>query len=130
MKAKVTCGAYLGDNDATCPQTTCIRDKNHKGLCDNVHAHNDDLHARMLALPPDDRRDFLIRMDKLMREADEAIADTKINEPPVYLGPYRGAMSCPTCDSGQFAGTRDRKTFKLVAEDRCLLCGQPGIWTV
>ena len=30
------CGAYLGDNDGTCPQLTCIRRRRHDGLCDNV----------------------------------------------------------------------------------------------
>jgi hypothetical protein len=30
------CGKYLGDNDGTCPQLTCIRDKGHDGRCDNV----------------------------------------------------------------------------------------------
>lgn len=30
------CGKYLGDNDATCPQLTCIRDAGHKGDCDNT----------------------------------------------------------------------------------------------
>ena len=30
------CGKYLGDNDATCPQLTCIRDQGHDGDCDNV----------------------------------------------------------------------------------------------
>lgn len=33
------CGAYVGDNDATCPQLTCIRDRGHAGDHDNV---NDD----------------------------------------------------------------------------------------
>jgi hypothetical protein len=31
------CGQYLGDNDATCPQLTCIRTHGHDGLCDNVN---------------------------------------------------------------------------------------------
>lgn len=30
------CGIYLGDNDATCPQLTCVRDKGHPPPCDNV----------------------------------------------------------------------------------------------
>lgn len=30
------CGKYLGDNDGTCPQLTCIRERGHEGLCDNV----------------------------------------------------------------------------------------------
>lgn len=36
------CGKYLGDNDATCPQLTCIRRKDHGGLCDNVNSFEDD----------------------------------------------------------------------------------------
>ena len=30
------CGKYLGDNDGTCPQLTCVRPKGHYGDCDNV----------------------------------------------------------------------------------------------
>ena len=30
------CGKYLGDNDGTCPQLTCIRDRDHEGNCDNA----------------------------------------------------------------------------------------------
>jgi len=30
------CGKYLGDNDGTCPQLTCIRDHGHPDDCDNV----------------------------------------------------------------------------------------------
>lgn len=36
-----SCGKYLGDNDATCPQLTCIRRKNHEGLCDNVRGDDE-----------------------------------------------------------------------------------------
>lgn len=36
------CGKYLGDNDATCPQLTCIRRRNHVGLCDNTRGDDDD----------------------------------------------------------------------------------------
>jgi hypothetical protein len=30
------CGQYMGDNDGTNPQLTCIRGKGHPGLCDNT----------------------------------------------------------------------------------------------
>jgi hypothetical protein len=30
------CGRYVGDNDATTPQLTCIRWRHHGGACDNV----------------------------------------------------------------------------------------------
>ena len=30
------CNKYMGDNDATSPTLTCIREKGHPGLCDNV----------------------------------------------------------------------------------------------
>lgn len=30
------CGKYIGDNDATCPQLTCIREIGHPGFCDNT----------------------------------------------------------------------------------------------
>jgi len=30
------CGEYLGDNDGTCPQLTCIRNRGHRGPCDNT----------------------------------------------------------------------------------------------
>ena len=35
------CGKYLGDNDGTCPQLTCIRDKDHDGGCDNARDDRD-----------------------------------------------------------------------------------------
>lgn len=31
------CGKYLGDNDATCPQLTCLRLRGHQGQCDNTY---------------------------------------------------------------------------------------------
>jgi hypothetical protein len=31
------CGKYIGDNDGTCPQLTCIRAPGHEGGCDNVN---------------------------------------------------------------------------------------------
>ncbi len=31
------CGAYLGDNDGTCPQLTCLRGKGHEGAHDNMN---------------------------------------------------------------------------------------------
>ncbi len=36
------CGRYLGDNDATCPQLTCIRRYGHDGRCDNVRGDDGD----------------------------------------------------------------------------------------
>jgi hypothetical protein len=36
MASGPLCGKYLGDNDGTCPQLTCIRTRGHDGLCDNV----------------------------------------------------------------------------------------------
>lgn len=30
------CNKYIGDNDATCPQLTCIRGPGHPGPCDNT----------------------------------------------------------------------------------------------
>lgn len=30
------CGRYVGDNDGTCPQLGCIREKGHPGYCDNT----------------------------------------------------------------------------------------------
>jgi hypothetical protein len=35
------CGRYLGDNDATNPQLTCVREKGHPGFCDNTSAAPD-----------------------------------------------------------------------------------------
>lgn len=37
------CGKYVGDNDATCPQLTCIRDFGHDGLCDNSNSDPKDI---------------------------------------------------------------------------------------
>jgi len=42
---KQLCGQYIGDNDGTCPQLTCIRDLNHSGLCDNVRDDGEDEQA-------------------------------------------------------------------------------------
>jgi hypothetical protein len=36
LRRRQRCGAYLGDNDATTPQLTCLRARGHTGLCDNV----------------------------------------------------------------------------------------------
>lgn len=30
------CNRYLGDNDATSPQLTCLRPAGHRGKCDNL----------------------------------------------------------------------------------------------
>lgn len=35
------CGQYVGDNDGTCPQLTCVRRKGHDGLCDNVRGDDE-----------------------------------------------------------------------------------------
>lgn len=35
-RLRTTCGKYVGDNDGTCPQLTCIRVRGHEGPCDNV----------------------------------------------------------------------------------------------
>ena len=37
------CGVYLGDNDGTCPQLTCIRAKGHDGAHDNVRGDDETL---------------------------------------------------------------------------------------
>lgn len=36
------CRKYLGDNDGTCPQLTCIRRHGHDGDCDNVRGDDDE----------------------------------------------------------------------------------------
>jgi hypothetical protein len=44
------CGKYLGDNDATCPQLTCIRDEDHEGLRDNTRGDDEKrAHDKQLA---------------------------------------------------------------------------------
>lgn len=35
------CYKYIGDNDATCPQLTCIRDRGHVGGCDNTRGDHE-----------------------------------------------------------------------------------------
>lgn len=35
------CNSYLGDDDATNPQLTCVRTKGHEGLCDNIRGDFD-----------------------------------------------------------------------------------------
>jgi hypothetical protein len=44
----VLCRKYLGDNDATTPQLTCLRRRHHEGLCDNVRGDDDNF-----VCPPD-----------------------------------------------------------------------------
>lgn len=36
---------------------------------------------------------------------------------------------CPTCKLGVLLVQRDQKTLRLIAEDRCILCGQAVIYT-
>ena len=36
---------------------------------------------------------------------------------------------CPVCKEGLLLLVRDSKTFKLLAEDRCILCGQQFIYS-
>lgn len=45
------CGKYLGDNDGTCPQLTCIRERGHAGLCDNVNSCSDEELENLLKRP-------------------------------------------------------------------------------
>ncbi len=66
------CGAYLGDNDGTCPQLTCIRPSGHEGLHDNVSAAEGDgrppithvairFRGRTWSLPPPNRHHHVVR---------------------------------------------------------------------
>ena len=36
---------------------------------------------------------------------------------------------CPKCKAGTLLVSRNQKTFKLLAEDRCVLCGQLFIYS-
>lgn len=36
---------------------------------------------------------------------------------------------CPVCNVGILLVTRDKVTFKLIAEDLCILCGQHVVYT-
>ena len=47
---------------------------------------------------------------------------------PILFEKYVKHTPCPTCKEGMFIGRRDLKTFKLLAEDNCLGCGQPAIY--
>lgn len=44
LLTEARCGKYVGDNDGTCPQLTCVREKGHPGLCDNVSDLDDETH--------------------------------------------------------------------------------------
>lgn len=46
------CGVYLGDNDGTCPQLTCIRDKGHEGDHDNTRGDHEPTGAESLGHAP------------------------------------------------------------------------------
>ena len=37
--------------------------------------------------------------------------------------------NCPVCEDGILLVRRDNETFKLLAEDRCIACGQRVIYT-
>jgi hypothetical protein len=96
------CGKYLGDNDGTCPQLTCIRPAGHDGLCDNVSAAPD--------LPPSPPAASLL---------DEYVAGTcdrcrvKEYEPPGEARPYTpsGALA-----EGGGAGPRSWLCFRCYRE--------------
>ena len=36
---------------------------------------------------------------------------------------------CPVCEEGLLMVGRDQSTFKLVAEDNCILCGQKVVYS-
>ena len=44
----------------------------------------------------------------------------------LYDSPFK--RGCPSCDDGMLLVMRDQKTFELLAEDRCVLCGQRFIY--
>jgi len=68
---------------------------------------------------------------------EEEIAGTNINKAPIEVrhanlerdDPGQFRSTCPVCHIGFLAGRRDEKTFEILKEDRCLLCGQQFIYT-
>lgn len=45
------CGKFVGDNDATCPQLHCIRERGHTGLCDSTFEGSDEELENILKRP-------------------------------------------------------------------------------
>ncbi len=65
------CGKYLGDNDATCAQLTCIRDAGHDGNCDNEHG--DHVENETIYISPEEFEDLVTReFEELGGESGEA----------------------------------------------------------
>ena len=58
----------------------------------------------------------------------EEVCLNNSGELPVLLKKYVKGADCPTCKEGTLIGRRDAITFKFLAEDSCLLCGQPVIY--
>lgn len=54
-------------------------------------------------------------------------ADLKRDDPRSVIHKFRS--TCPVCKSGVLLGRRDGKTFEILAEDNCTLCGQRFIYT-
>jgi len=63
------CGKYVGDNDATCPQLTCVREEGHPGLCDNVSDLDDERVKKLTELR--NRSDLVL--DEIGIEMDREI---------------------------------------------------------
>jgi hypothetical protein len=71
------------------------------------------------------------------RKTAEELAGINIHKEPIEVkhadlerddpGTFRS--SCPVCHTGFLPGSRDQKTFRILKEDRCLLCGQQFVYT-
>ena len=57
-------------------------------------------------------------------DTDEDLSAANIAAPPITLPRYvPGGIDCPVCKRGTLRGQRDRKTFEMLRDDYCLLCG-------
>ncbi len=75
-------------------------------------------------------------MDKV-DEMDEIVASNVYNAPITVVHAKLERISdnsifrsvCPACTKGTLLVRRDHTTFKLIAEDNCILCGQQFVYS-
>lgn len=87
--------------------------------------------ARIVACDPSIdvyHRDLILwlcdELDKRDASADPSKSGLNMNKSPIHLEKFINKAECPVCDRGILVSRRDMRTFKMVAVDNCLFCGQ------